>query len=249
MIHRLPITMTHNAPVNKIKPSTCRLSLIRILSQTVVQTKKETHRGALTFQIPFQGKIMGNGPRSLLEYERISKSTFFINFHLIRSPFSVKGKLEPKVQRNSPQHPSPNHLVFEWNEYPNFSIPLSPTVQDKRPQRLLYWKQSQHSQKGQLEWWIPTPLIRPKLYFIPHPYLKLNIFVENLPTHSDTTPQYWDVPRCYIGNFSIIRFPSERLGGSHLTSAMENFFEFIEELNLIDLPLEGGSYTWSSSSD
>ena len=30
---------------------------------------------------------------------------------------------------------------------------------------------------------------------------------------------------------------------------MEMFFEFIEELSLIDLPLEGGSYTWSSGSD
>jgi len=30
---------------------------------------------------------------------------------------------------------------------------------------------------------------------------------------------------------------------------MENFFEFIEELNLIDLPLEGGNYTWSSGSN
>ena len=29
---------------------------------------------------------------------------------------------------------------------------------------------------------------------------------------------------------------------------MENFSKFIEELNLIDLPLEGGSYTWSSGS-
>ena len=34
-----------------------------------------------------------------------------------------------------------------------------------------------------------------------------------------------------------------------LTLAMETFFEFIEELNLIDLPLEGRSYTWSSGSD
>ena len=40
-----------------------------------------------------------------------------------------------------------------------------------------------HSQKGQLEWWIPTPSICPKLHSIPHPYLKLNIFAENLPTH------------------------------------------------------------------
>ena len=55
--------------------------------------------------------------------------------------------------------------------------------------------------------------------------------------------QLWDVPWCYIGDFNIIRFPSERLGRSHLTPAMEIFSEFIEELNLIDLPLEGGSYT------
>ena len=39
------------------------------------------------------------------------------------------------------------------------------------------------------------------------------------------------------------------MGGSCLTLAMENFSEFIEELNLIDLPLEGGNYTWSSGSD
>ena len=55
--------------------------------------------------------------------------------------------------------------------------------------------------------------------------------------------QLWDVPWCYIGDFNIIRFPSERLGRSRLTPAMEIFSEFIEELNLIDLPLEGGSYT------
>ena len=39
------------------------------------------------------------------------------------------------------------------------------------------------------------------------------------------------------------------MGGSRLTPAMENFSKFIEELNLIDLPLEGGSYTWFSGSD
>ena len=34
-----------------------------------------------------------------------------------------------------------------------------------------------------------------------------------------------------------------------MTLAMEKFTEFIEDLNLIDLPLEGGSYTWSSGSN
>ena len=61
--------------------------------------------------------------------------------------------------------------------------------------------------------------------------------------------QLWEVPWCYIGDFNIVHFPSEWLGGSRLTSAIENFFEFIEELSLLNLPLEGGSYTWSSGSD
>ena len=30
---------------------------------------------------------------------------------------------------------------------------------------------------------------------------------------------------------------------------MEIFFEFIEDLNLIDLPLEEGSYMWSNGTD
>ena len=61
--------------------------------------------------------------------------------------------------------------------------------------------------------------------------------------------QYWNVPWCCIGDFNIVRFPSERLGNSRLTLAMELFSEFVEDLNLIDLPLERGSYTWSRGSD
>ena len=46
---------------------------------------------------------------------------------------------------------------------------------------------------------------------------------------------------CCIGDFNIVRFPSERLGNSRLTLAMELFSEFVEDLNLIDLPLEEGA--------
>ena len=38
------------------------------------------------------------------------------------------------------------------------------------------------------------------------------------------------------------------MGNSRLTPAMELFSEFVEDFNLIDLPLEGGSYTWSRGS-
>ena len=40
----------------KSKPLTRKLSPVRILSHAAVQTKKETRRGALTFQIPFHGR-------------------------------------------------------------------------------------------------------------------------------------------------------------------------------------------------
>ena len=52
-----------------------------------------------------------------------------------------------------------------------------------------------------------------------------------------------------MGDFNIVRFLSEQLGGSRLTPTMENFSEFIEVLSLIDFPLERGSYKWSSGSD
>ena len=35
--------------------------------------------------------------------------------------------------------------------------------------------------------------------------------------------QYWNVLWCCFGDFNIVRFPSERRGGSRLTLAMEKF--------------------------
>uniref|UniRef100_A0A7N2LHZ6 Uncharacterized protein n=1 Tax=Quercus lobata TaxID=97700 RepID=A0A7N2LHZ6_QUELO len=59
----------------------------------------------------------------------------------------------------------------------------------------------------------------------------------------------WACSRVYGPNDECER--GERMGGSRstLTSAMEKFLEFIEDLNLIDLPLEGGRYTWLSGTD
>ena len=47
----------------------------------------------------------------------------------------------------------------------------------------------------------------------------------------------------------MVRFPSERLGCTKLSSHMMDFSDFIEESHLMDLPLGGGQYTWSSGSD
>ena len=59
----------------------------------------------------------------------------------------------------------------------------------------------------------------------------------------------FSIPWCCFGDFNVVRFPSEWWGGSRLTPAMEKFSEFIEDLNLIDLPLEGGRFTWSSGTE
>ena len=49
------------------------------------------------------------------------------------------------------------------------------------------------------------------------------------------------------GDFNVVRFPSERLGSNSFTTAMREFSNFISEQGLIDLPLQGGSFTWSNS--
>ena len=59
----------------------------------------------------------------------------------------------------------------------------------------------------------------------------------------------WDLPWCVFGDFNVVRFPNERLGCTRVSSHMMDFSDFIEESNLVDLPLGGGPYTWSSGSD
>ena len=61
--------------------------------------------------------------------------------------------------------------------------------------------------------------------------------------------QSWRILWCCFGDFNIVRFPSECRGETRLTLVMEKFSEFVKDLNLVDLPLEGGSYTWSSGSN
>ena len=48
-----------------------------------------------------------------------------------------------------------------------------------------------------------------------------------------------------VGDFNAIRFPEERNKGGSLNSAMRRFYEVLEDLELRDLPLQGGIFTWS----
>ncbi len=49
-----------------------------------------------------------------------------------------------------------------------------------------------------------------------------------------------------MGDFNAIRTPSERLGCQSFSPSMHSFSDWIDSQQLVDLPLVGGSYTWSS---
>ena len=54
----------------------------------------------------------------------------------------------------------------------------------------------------------------------------------------------WPMAWCLVGDFNIIRFSSERLGCESFSPTMFAFSDFIESNSLVDLPLEGASFTW-----
>ena len=55
----------------------------------------------------------------------------------------------------------------------------------------------------------------------------------------------WEEPWCLGGDFNTILYQSERSRNGRITSAMRRFAQIIDDLGLVDLPLQGGSFTWS----
>ncbi|KAG5617979.1 hypothetical protein H5410_017803 [Solanum commersonii] len=51
-------------------------------------------------------------------------------------------------------------------------------------------------------------------------------------------------PWVVCGDFNVTRYPSERTNCHRLTGAMSEFSSFIEEMEMVDPPLCGGSFTW-----
>jgi hypothetical protein len=60
---------------------------------------------------------------------------------------------------------------------------------------------------------------------------------------------WWNLSWCIGGDFNVTCFPIERSGEGRLCSAMTDFFDFIANQGLMDLPLACGSFTWSISHD
>ena len=52
---------------------------------------------------------------------------------------------------------------------------------------------------------------------------------------------------CVGGDFNVVRFPSEHSGSASFIAAMREFSNFISAQDLIDIPLQGGSFTWSNT--
>ena len=49
------------------------------------------------------------------------------------------------------------------------------------------------------------------------------------------------------GDFNVVRFPSKCSSSTSFTATMWEFANFISEQGFIDIPLQGGSFTWSNS--
>lgn len=54
------------------------------------------------------------------------------------------------------------------------------------------------------------------------------------------------LPWCVGGDFNVDRRMSERKGSRRISSQMHRFSSWIDELELIDLPLGGAFFTWSN---
>lgn len=56
----------------------------------------------------------------------------------------------------------------------------------------------------------------------------------------------FNLPRCVGGNFNVLQRMSERNNCSRILASMQRFSSWIENMELVDLPLGGASFTWSN---
>ncbi|KAE8727131.1 TUDOR-SN protein 1 isoform 2 [Hibiscus syriacus] len=59
----------------------------------------------------------------------------------------------------------------------------------------------------------------------------------------------FSIPLCVGGDFNAYLNEEEKLGRGHNRNSLETFNHFIQQTGLIDLPLVGGNFTWSSYRD
>ncbi|CAN1302573.1 hypothetical protein LINPERPRIM_LOCUS25527 [Linum perenne] len=57
---------------------------------------------------------------------------------------------------------------------------------------------------------------------------------------------WWHLPSMVLGDFNLVRSPSQVVGNQRSRTEMSWFNDWIEELMLVDLPLRGANFTWSN---
>lgn len=54
----------------------------------------------------------------------------------------------------------------------------------------------------------------------------------------------WGDPWCGCGDFNVVRYPLEKSMKERINFVMRRFSEVIDYLELCDIPLQGGRFTW-----
>ena len=111
---------------------------------------------------------------------------------------------------------------------------------DKRSQEMLEWEEGQFSisRFRNVENWVVWVFTG-----VHGPFTKEER--ECLWKETGAIRGIWEEPWCLGGDFNIILSQNERSRQGRITSAMRRFAQVVDELGLVDLQMQGGSFTWS----
>ena len=92
-------------------------------------------------------------------------------------------------------------------------------------------------------------MVAPLIYaFIKFGFHAPITLVDNQNNHDILNPWHSEIFRLWIqcvgGDFNEIIYPNERSRGGRFSNSMRRFSDILNDLELRDLPLQGGPYTW-----